>query len=185
MPSNAWDINNVMNVTKAETGGSLTEKFVLIDNEKESSSDKMSGYHRIWDITKLRDMTVCGFYVHAGGPSFFQRMVANAQSLQSNELGIESFLVGQWAGGALDTHNDYRSRLDWEFYQNIQGQDEIKGMPGCKNAQMCKSDSDATSEGVGLFKLTQNATERYGMDGIACVTTSQSPWPFQFPSCSP
>ena len=159
-----------------------TQQFVLIDNEKTGPIDKQSGYHRIWDITALRDMTVCGFYVNGAGPSFFQRMVAGAESLSSPNLGIESFLVGQWAGGADDQDNDKLSRLDWEFYQAINDPSKlalvdpnamkIKGMPGCKNTEMCSSASNATSKGVGRFKLSQDAISRYSMENIKCAKTA-------------
>ncbi len=177
VPSNAWDINNVMNVTKAETGGSLTEKFVLIDNEKESSSDKMSGYHRIWDITKLRDMAICGFYVGGKGPSFFQRMLSGAESIQNLDFGIESFVVGQWAGGAIDQSRDGYSRLDWEFYGASHVNDaRIKGMMGCKSKEMCSvSNSNATKIGVGKFRLSTDSAARYGSSSISCAATPSSP----------
>ena len=181
---------NVSNVTR---NGLPTQQFILIDNGNAEPLDKQSGYHRVWDITRLRDMTVCGFYVQGTGPSFFQRMLAGAESVSNPVLGIESFLVGQWAGGAEDKlkglGGDTLSRLDWEFYQNIDGQDEMKGMPGCKNAAMCSPDtsvSNATSEGVGIFKLSANATKRYGMDGIACIFSTQSQPPgfsFTMPYC--
>ena len=177
VPSNAWNINNVMNVTKAEAGGSLTEKFVLVDNEHVGSGDKMSGYHRIWDITKLRDMAICGFYVKGNGPSFFQRMQGGAENIENLQLGIESFVVGQWAGGALDKARDGYSRLDWEFYRASHINDaRIKGMMGCKSKEMCAtSNTNATDIGVGKFRLSSDATARYGSAGISCMTTPSSP----------
>ena len=65
-------------------------------------------------------------------------------------------------------------RCDWDFYSGTGGDYEMKGMPGCKSAQMCVPDTNATKEGVGIFRLTQNATARYGMEGIACRFSSQS-----------
>ncbi len=147
------------------------QQFVLIDNEHSSAGEKRSGFHKIWDITPLRDMTVCGFYVHGSGPSFFQRMLAGApkdNSLRSPSLGIESFVVGKWAGGADDQGSDIYSRLDWEFYSEVSSQvSDIKGMPGCKNFAMCSA-TNATKEGVGKFKLSSDALGAYGALQIAC-----------------
>ena len=155
------------------------QKFVLIDNEHSSAEDKKKGFHKIWDITPLRDMTVCGFYVHGGGPSFFQRMVAGAPqdaSLRSPTLGIESFMVGKWAGGADDQGSDMYSRLDWEFYSKVSSQVfDIKGMPGCKNYAMCSA-TNATKEGVGKFKLSGDALGplNYNAAQIACRPTNEA-----------
>jgi len=181
--SNEWDINNVMPVTRAQVGGSITEKFVLIDNRYENGYEKkLEGYHRIWDITKLRDMAICGFYVDGGkGPSFFQRMLSG-EIIQNPEFGIESFVVGQWAGGKEDSADDYAadlySRLDWEFYEETGGNDvaKIKGMMGCKSKEMCTPLSrNATEMGVGKFRLSDDATERYGSTDISCKATPSSP----------
>ncbi|MFA6907526.1 MAG: hypothetical protein WC263_01740 [Candidatus Micrarchaeia archaeon] len=177
-----WKTDDVKAVTRAQAGGtSVTDHYVLIDNEKESSPEKMAGYHRIWDITRLRDMAICGFYVRGErGPSFFQRMLAGAESISNQELGIESFVVGQWAGGAEDKLNDHEadkySRLDWEFYQEKQGNDVamIKGMMGCKSKEMCSTDN-ATKIGLGHFRLSDDATSRYLSTLISCKATPSAP----------
>ena len=172
-----WDTTNVTPVTTAQTGGPVTDHFVLIDNEKESRDDKMVGYHRVWDMTRLRDMAICGFYVKGHGPSFFQRMLADTGTLVQNQyFGIESFVVGQWAGGAIDQGSDGYSRLDWEFYgAGHTGNDaKIKGMMGCKSKEMCQG-TNATKIGVGHFRLSDNATARYGSTDISCKAISSSP----------
>jgi len=176
-----WHTTDVTEVTRAQPGGPITERFVLIDNEKESKSEKMDGYHRVWDITKLRDMAICGFYVKGEGPSFFQRMLAGNVAIQNPYYGIESFVVGRWAGGALDTADDYAadeySRLDWEFYDEmVNGVSKVKGMMGCKSKEMCiVSNKNATEIGVGKFRLSKNATTRYGANGISCGLDPSSP----------
>jgi len=151
------------------------QSFVLIDNEFSDAIDKERGYHRIWDITRIRDMSICGFYVQGKGPSFFQRMLANpvgGAPIVNPDLGIESFLVGQWAGGKEDKDKDINSRLDWEFYSNAAQQAaKIKGMMGCKSKAMCGG-ANATNEGTGHFRLSMNATSRYGLDKISCQTTN-------------
>jgi len=172
---------NMMKVYRAGEGGTTNvERYLLIDNKNDMPSGKMEGYHRIWDITKLRDMSICGFYVKGdGGPSFFQRMLANSQYISNNNFGIESFVVGKWAGGADDTAGTYAadlySRLDWEFYKSTGGSSinalRIKGMMGCKSEEMCKmSNTNATTVGVGKFRLSNPAINRYGLGEIACPT---------------
>jgi len=169
---NNWNTNSVTPVTRALVGGSITERFVLIDNENDDKYEKMNGgYHRVWDITKLRDMAICGFYVKGEGPSFFQRMLAGAPIQNTEGLGIESFVVGQWAGGKDNKNADMYSRLDWEFYADpsITTGPKIKGMMGCKSKEMCiASNPDATDIGVGKFRLSNDAANRYGSALISC-----------------
>ena len=153
--------------------------FVMFDNSAKEPKEMLDGYHSLWDTNSLRDMATCGFYVNditAPAPSFFQRMVKDVESdtdLRSSKLGIESFVVGKWAGGADDALHDTRSRIDWEFYNGVDGV-KIKSMPGCKDALMCKpaqqdQDDPVISQGVGRFKLSnndgpfKNATIRYGL----------------------
>ncbi len=170
--SGQWS-NNASSIPSVVREGLPSQKFILIDNEFAEAEKKDQGYHRIWDITRLRDMAICGFYVQGDGPSFFQRMLANQPSatpLKNPDLGIESFLVGKWAGGMDDQENDILSRLDWEFYQSSQPPLLLraKGMMGCKSKAMCGG-QNATLEGVGKFRLSQNATERYSLKQIACA----------------
>jgi len=174
------NLTNVPEVKFAREGEEpFSEQYVLIDNEHESPGMKTAGYHRIWDITSLRDMAICGFYVKGAGPSFLQRMLANSQGIRNNALGIESFVVGKWAGGADDKANGYGadlySRLDWEFYSAAGGPDvpKIKGMMGCKGKGMCAS-VNATEISVGHFRLSDDAVGRYMAGGIACPQGSQA-----------
>ena len=181
----SFNPNTLTEVTRSQTSGPITERFALIDNTYELRSYKMKAdaYHRVWDITKLRDMAICGFYVKGPGPSFFQRMLAG-NVIQNLDFGIESFVVGRWAGGADDTANDYEadtySRLDWEFYKDspVIGNDapKIKGMMGCKSKEMCiVSNNNATEIGVGKFRLSENAIIRYGATRISCGLDPSSP----------
>jgi len=176
---NNWNTNSVTPVIRAQPGGDITERFVLIDNEKDSRNEKMIGYHRVWDITLLRDMAICGFYVKGKGPSFFQRMLQGAETIQNPYFGIESFVVGQWAGGAEDKGGNYAadsySRLDWEFYSGLTNDvTKIKGMMGCKSREMCTGpgySSNATLIGVGRFRLSDDAVSRYWSTLISCKNT--------------
>jgi hypothetical protein len=170
--SGQWSANNTK-IPVVKRDELPKQQFILIDNEFAEAEKKRSGYHRIWDITRLRDMAICGFYVQGPGPSFFQRMLANpstATPLKNPDLGIESFLVGKWAGGKDDELYDVRSRLDWEFYPSSQPSPilKAKGMMGCKSKPMC-SGQNATKEGVGKFKLSQDAASRYSLNQPACA----------------
>ncbi|MCX6771651.1 MAG: hypothetical protein NTX79_06360 [Candidatus Micrarchaeota archaeon] len=187
---NNWNMSDVTPVTRALASGDITDHYVLIDNTYELPEDKMKAdaYHRVWDITSLRDMAICGFYVKGKGPSFFQRMLTGAEYIQNPDpgFGIESFVVGQWAGGAEDKGGDYAadlySRLDWEFYQSYQGTNtgdlmtaqRIKGMMGCKSKEMCDA-KNATTIGLGHFMLTDDATARYLSTLISCKETPAAP----------
>ncbi|MFA5929353.1 MAG: hypothetical protein WC861_00560 [Candidatus Micrarchaeia archaeon] len=179
---NGWNTDNITSVARADVGNiDVVDHYVLIDNEYENRDHKREGYHRVWDITRLRDMAICGFYVKGEGPSFFQRMLAGAESIPNPQLGIEGFVVGRWAGGADDPEGDYAadldSRLDWEFYDTDHGNDvKIKGMMGCKSKEMCAgtgANSNATTLGVGHFRLTGISATRYNVTGISSSNAAQ------------
>jgi hypothetical protein len=140
----------------------------------------MQGTHRIYDVTALRDSTICGFYLSSPqGPSFFQRMLESVPAEAEHPLGIETFVVGQWAGGKLDEFHDDRSRLDWEFYSpSLPARQpvRIKAMPGCKSVEMCDvQNTNATKEALGKFKLSPDAISRYGLGQIACDNINSAP----------
>ncbi len=147
---------------------------VLIDNEYSnwgSDWNNEQGYHRLWDIEKLRDMAVCGLYVlNPDAPSYTQRLMENAPLLRGGNYGIETFVVGRWAGGSYDQDNDGNSRVDHVFYGNSPGGVPVKGMPGCKNEEMCTDDA-AVRESVGHFRIDEghsyeNDDYAYGVCGI-------------------
>jgi hypothetical protein len=163
-------------VRREGMGQATEQRFLLLDNSYNDAERKRDpgAHHRVWDITLLRDMAICGFYLHdenAPSPSFLQRMLAGAPMdgrLVSQECGIESFVVGKWAGGALDCPNaqsscqtDPYSKLDWEFYRHLTASVyRIKGMMGCKEEQMCTG-KDAITVGTGKFRLTLDSAKRY------------------------
>lgn len=157
------------------------EKYILFNNEYDAAESKRQGYHEIYEITPLRDMTVCGFYVKGGrGPSFFQRMLAvpaGDPSVNNERLGIETIVAGQWAGGKLDQLHDEKSRVDFEFYSEPPLDpvrlDKIKGMPGCKSKDMCSSD-EATTDGIGKFRMGIESWDLYGLSGLTCENSQPS-----------
>lgn len=120
----------------------------------------------LYDIENLRDVAVCGYYIHSTrAPSYAQRLSANALSLNS-PFGIESFLIGMWAGGAdLISYENY-SRVDFEFFNKINGT-KIRGMAGCKNYETCSAQTDS-SVPLGHFSLSSDSITFYNLTSIAC-----------------
>ena len=179
-----FSINDITYVHR--NGLESQSRYALIDNQFRTYKNKIDGYHRIWDLTSIRDMTICGFYVHDNAPSFFQRMLketgvpSSPGSINSTEYGIETLLLGAWAGGWLDKgtastfDNDKRSRLDWEFYSAQSTFPpattfKIKGMAGCRTEGMCQDgNNSAITESTGKFRLTDSVAAKYGLDRIAC-----------------
>lgn len=173
-----FQMDRLQSVFRRGMGKAENQSFALIDNEYDERIRKADGHHRAWDITSIRDMAICGFYVHdesAPSPSYFQRMLGDVPSQEgivSEKLGIESFLVGKWAGGANDVvagvsvPTDALSRLDYEFYgEPIALMYRIKGMMGCKDKPMCDS-AAAALNGTGHFRLTERALCRYNLGEI-------------------
>ncbi|VVB58803.1 Uncharacterised protein [Candidatus Anstonella stagnisolia] len=149
------------------------KRSVLFDNQYgagEYGNVKEDGaYHRIFDIENLRDMAVCGFYVqNESASSFFQKMVKDDTLQLHSPLGIESFVVGKWAGGGEDAAHNAYSRLDRKFYsEGFPDYTKIKGMPGCKSKEMCSA-QEAIDFGVGHFGLDRESIGAYGVDAISC-----------------
>jgi hypothetical protein len=152
-----------------------TQEYALFDNEHDTGVEKRTGYHRIYDMGRLRDATVCGYYLgHSSAPSFFQRMLSLGS--YSSPYGIQTFVVGTWAGGMddepTDGAHDDRSRLDRRYYGTTPPffpMTKIKGMPGCKSAYMCNdSNTNTTSDGVGRFRLDVGSIADYGVGPISC-----------------
>jgi len=165
------------------------ETYLLMDNKWENSADAMddSENHYIWDMNNMRDMSICGYYLESDwAPSFFQRMlestgVDSSSGMVHSPLGIETFVVGKWAGGADDNFNDDQklTKLDWRFYsadgpKPDTATPKIKGMMGCKSRDMC-SGTNATSVGVGFFKLRLDDLNRYGLNQTSCYFPGRSP----------
>ncbi len=153
------------------------EQYAMIDNENDvwEGEQKREGYHRIYNLQKLRDATVCGYYVQsASAPSYFQRMVSTGAYL-SSPYGIQTFVLGRWAGGGDFTIGDDYSRVDYKFYQrtivnsDLEHTGKIKGMPGCKGTAMCDERNDAPIfDGVGKFRLDEDSISEYRLGEIAC-----------------
>ena len=179
--------NNLQHVSIA--GVDDQQWYALIDNQYRNYTghDINNAYHRIWDLTKIRDMAICGFYVQSTqGPSFFQRMLdltgkSQAGTINSPAYGIETLIMGAWAGGSVEylqsptlaSDQDQRPRVDWQFYSTTSYTSattyKIKGMAGCRNEDMCQdSNTDAETQSVGKFRMTMDDAARYGLINMRC-----------------
>jgi hypothetical protein len=111
----------------------------------------------VYNIEPFRDYVRCSYYiVNEEAPSFLQRMLEDGYS-RSSPLGIETTLVGKYAGGSynMDLYDD-RSRVDREFFMDVGGI-MVRGLPGCKSQPMCV---DPRSY-VGHFALSMDSMEFY------------------------
>jgi hypothetical protein len=163
---------------------------------------------KAWDLTGPRDMAICGFYVRSAfSPSYGQRFtyfwpqydtsLTTAGRYSRLNQGIESFVVGRWAGGKddscaqepnvsppIETH----SRLDYQFYaDDYYGTQAsvctgpfLRGMPGCKNIADCNNAAGPLQNGTGRFALSNPAflvqdrevwpTYRYNVTNLTVYT---------------
>ncbi len=126
---------------------------------------------RAYDIEKLRDATVCAYFLHSPrGPSYPQRLSKNALTLHDENFGMETLLVGKWAGGMDSPDYDNRSRVDFEFFQPTLDAVKVRGMPGCKSFEMCSAVVGDNAP-LGHFRMSADSLTAYGISGtqyIAC-----------------
>lgn len=164
-----------------ELYGDLSRRtFVLINNENDHdvlASDAFDGFHELWDIKDLREMVMCGAYIETNksdvyGPSFFQRMVEDSWELNSEKFGLETFLVGPYAGGHHSIDTDNLCQLDRNFARDKSADYLIKGMPGCNSFDMTstyeEADDPVSEFGIGHFSITEDIMEQYRLERIAC-----------------
>lgn len=142
--------------------------FVNKHDAEEVKNDpkaKMDSGPVLYNIEELRDMAICGYYVkYPYAPSYFQRLLSDPYSLNDEEFGMETFVFGKAIGGEnvlMRILTDERSRIDRELYSGSDSS-KIRGMPGCKNAEMCISESP-----IGHFRISLNGSEEFiGKDYI-------------------
>ncbi|MBI2079913.1 hypothetical protein HYT84_04045 [Candidatus Micrarchaeota archaeon] len=147
--------------------------FVTNADPKEVNSDptkKLNANPKFYNIEPMRDFVTCGYYAkNENSPSYLQRLFKDSYSLKGKEFGIESFAFGRWIGGdEIPGLSDDLSRLDKEMANNQNGK-PILGMPGCKNKELCKTDSF-----IGHFKLfTDSITDYLGesAEELTCDST--------------
>jgi hypothetical protein len=110
----------------------------------------------VFDMENLRDFARCSYYmVNPAAPSFLQRMFKDGYKYSSAN-GIETFLIGKYAGGIYNPGLDGLSRVDTDFFNDVSGE-KIRGMPGCKDPQMCGN----PNSDLGHFALSDEAMEYY------------------------
>ncbi len=147
-------------------GSNETAKCVLIlntylegDVAESPGRKRQTSDSGIFSIETARDFVMCGYYTNnEDAPSYLQRLMNDSYSF-SSPYGVETFVIGNFAND-YDIY-DTASRLDRELY----GGEAIKimGLPGCRDYASC-SDSPIT----GIFALSEEAIEHYGLEDIAC-----------------
>lgn len=118
----------------------------------------------VFDIEMFRDYVRCSYYILSEpgkSPSYLQRMLDGEYGdFTSDTLGIETTLVGKYAGGVYNPDLDELSRVDREFFGGDDGE-KIRGLPGCKDQPMCVN----PNSDVGHFALTMDSMQFYfGID---------------------
>lgn len=116
----------------------------------------------LFNLESLRDFTMCGYYTHSpSAPSYLQHLLVDSYSRNDSLLGIETFVVGNYASDYSKYDNS--SRLDRELLNTSIAGVKIRGMPGCKDFASC-SDSPPT----GIFSASEQAIADFGLGSIAC-----------------
>ena len=128
---------------------------ILSDPDRKESADPA-----VFDIEMFRDYVRCSYYILSEpgkSPSYLQRMLDGEYGdFTSDTLGIETTLVGKYAGGVYNPELDGLSRVDREFFTGEDGE-KVRGMPGCKDQPMCVN----PNSDVGHFALTMDSMEFY------------------------
>ena len=132
----------------------------VLDGHFESKKDTPA-YTGLYNMEEMRDFILCGYYVlNDNSPSYLQRLLNDSYS-RSSELGIETFLVGEYVAPPVYEKYD---RLDREMMNGTLMEEFIRGTPGCKDIGMCDSSDTIT----GRFGLSTNTIDEYGADNVDC-----------------
>jgi hypothetical protein len=139
--------------------------FINNYSESQVAADpvkKIAPGGKMFGIEVLRDFIMCGYYTHnPKAPSYFQRLLEDSYSRNDTQLGIETFVIGNYA-------NDYnvydtRSRLDRELFNTSIDGVKVRGLPGCRDFNSC-----ADFPMTGVFALGKDTRDDYGLGQIAC-----------------
>ncbi|MFA5077530.1 MAG: hypothetical protein WC488_03840 [Candidatus Micrarchaeia archaeon] len=130
---------------------------------------RKNGVAEVYDIEDLRDATMCTYFINTDrSPSYPQRLTRYALT-ETSPNGLETFLVGTWAGGSDLPIYDRYSRVDFEFFKSVlDDNSKIRGMPGCKTFGMCSAEVGSNAP-LGHFTLSRESIELYETQGIACT----------------
>ncbi len=135
-----------------------SEEQVRDDPERKRSRTSESGLYNIEDI---RDFVMCGYYTHSpDAPSYLQRLLNESYSRDSDEFGIETFVIGNYANNFAIY--DMNSRIDRQLLDDTISAIKVRGLPGCKGGS-------CTGEPVtGIFAVSKRVAEDYGLEDIIC-----------------
>ncbi len=139
--------------------------FIANPDPAEVASDPESKFERdgtgIFDVEDMRDFILCGYYVQdPDAPSYLQRLLNDSYS-RNSEFGIETFLIGEYMRPSV--YDDY-DRLDNQLLNGTLKDYFVRGMPGCRDFEMCDNEGTIT----GRFGLSTDTIDEYGVDDIDC-----------------
>jgi hypothetical protein len=116
----------------------------------------------IFGIEELRDYTMCGYYtLDENAPSYFQRLLADPYTRSGEEMGIETFMIGEYADPSIYERLD---SIDRKTFEEAIRDEFIRGMPGCREYGSCSNDETPT----GRFGLNESSITDYTLDAIDC-----------------
>jgi hypothetical protein len=143
--------------------GSLDRRCALFVTASETLDSNVLAKNNptqpVYDIEAVRDYALCGYYMgDANAPSYMHRLMNDSYKYH-DAYGISTFLIGTYVNESI---GDSYNRLDYGVF-NKQDGFAIRGLPGCKDFNMC-SDSPET----GIFRLGTEAINAYGLGALSC-----------------
>ncbi len=116
----------------------------------------------VFGIENLRDYTLCGYYtLEEDAPSYLQRLLPDPYTRSGEEMGIETFVIGEYANPAIYERLD---RIDRKMLEGVIRSEFIRGMPGCRDYGSCSNDETPT----GRFGLNDTSIGDYDLGAIDC-----------------
>ncbi|VVB66471.1 Uncharacterised protein [Candidatus Gugararchaeum adminiculabundum] len=148
---------------------SLGNQSVLIDNYG-LANDCTPDRHYLYILDNMRDAAICGYYVQNNdAPSFLDRLMGPTHfSHHADDLGIESFVIGEWAKDSTLDRTDHGYLVTPRLSIGTTSDNWLRGMPGCKNKLQCSADDTKTP--IGQFGLSTDHIDNYLVDDITCKT---------------
>ncbi len=116
----------------------------------------------IFGIEKLRDYMMCGYYTQdENAPSYFQRLLTDPYTRSGEAMGVETFIIGEYADPSIYERLD---RIDRKMFEEAIRDEFIRGMPGCRDYSACSNDETPT----GRFGLNESSITNYTLGAIDC-----------------
>ena len=116
----------------------------------------------LYNMETARDFTMCGYYTqNPNAPSYLQRLLPDPYSRKDAALGIETFVIGNYANDSSIYGES--SRLDTELFDTSVRGTKIRGLPGCRSFDTCSDDPQ-----TGVFSISASGANDYGLASIAC-----------------